>query len=218
MKKKCIITNRCFTDEFELPLREESTNDFYTVAEIRQEVEKRIIKLTALSTENKLSPKSIIKYEIGNLSNSRAVAEIEHVGPHKYVFRISKSAARRCYNNYFDTIIYHELCHVLQVDFLLNAHILYFEDDELCYDIDQKELVQFLYEADDGHTKLWYSFVKLVNAALVINPPVDRFFNANVDVSDTFLENTFKPDKVIIHDRAFTDDFGWQLDEEAKIN
>lgn len=216
MKKKCIITNRCFTDEFDLPLYEDIANDFYTVTEIKREVEKRITKLTTLSTEYKLSPKSIINYEIGNLSNSRAVAEIEPVDTHRYIFRLSKSVARRCYESYFDTIIYHELCHALQVDFLISAHILYFEDGELCYDIDQKELVQFLYKADNGHTKLWYSFVKIVNAALVVNPPVDRFFNANIDVSDTFLESTFKLDKVVIHDRTFTDDFGWLLDEEVK--
>lgn len=216
MEQKGIITNRCFIDEFDLPLCEETVNDFYTIAEIKQEVEKRIVKLTTLSTEYILSAKSIIKYEIGNLNNHKAVAEIEPVDTHKFVFRISKSAARRCYENYFDTIIYHELCHALQVDFLISAHIIYFEDGELCYDIDQKELVKLLYEADDGHTKLWYSFVKIVNAAFVINPPVDRFFNTNIDVSDAFLESTFRPDKVVIRDRAFTDDFGWLIGEEVK--
>ena len=215
MNKKCIITNRCFSDEFDLPLYEDSTNDFYTLAEIQREVEKRIIKLTTLSTEYRLSTESIIKYEIGNLNNPKATAEIEPVAVHEYVFRISKSAARKCYEKYFDTIIYHELCHALQIDFLLSAHILYFEDNELCYNKEQKETVEFFYEADDGHTKLWYSFVRIVNAALVINPPVDRFFNVNLDVSDAFLESTFKHDKAIIHNRTFSDDFGWLLEEDS---
>ena len=214
MSERCIITNRCFTDEFDLPLLEESVNDFYTVAEIQREVEERIVKLTTLSDKYVLSTESIIKYEIGNLHSPKAVAEIEHVDTHKYVFRISKSAARKCYTNYFDTIIYHELCHALQVDFLVNAHIIYFEAGELCYDLDQKELVELLYEADGGHTALWYSFVKIANAALVINPPVDRYFNASIDVSDTFLESTFRRDKAIIPNRAFTNDFGWLLDNE----
>lgn len=214
MSEKCIIVNRCFSDEFDLPLYEESANDSYTVTEIKQEVEKRIIKLAALSSEYRLSPESIIEYEIGNLNNPKAVAEIEPVDTHKYVFRISESAARKCYENYFDTTIYHELCHALQIDFLLSAHILYFEDGELCYNREQKETIEFLYEADGGHTKLWYSFVRLANAALVINPPVDRFFNANLDVSDAFLESTFRSDKVVIHDRAFSDDFGWSFVEE----
>jgi hypothetical protein len=214
MSEKCIIVNRCFSDEFDLPLCEGVIDDSYTVGEIKQEVEKRIIKLAALSTEYKLSPESIIEYEIGNLRNPKAVAEIEPVATHKYVFRISKSAARKCYENYFDTIIYHELCHALQVDLLISAHIIYFEEGELCYEIDQKELVKLLYEADDGHTKLWYSFVRIANAALVISPPVDRFFNVNLDVSDAFLESTFRRDKVVIHNRAFSDDFGWLLEEE----
>ena len=214
MSEKCIIVNRCFSDEFDLPLFEDATNDFYTIAEIQQEVEKRIVKLTTLSTEYRLSTESIIKYEIGNLNNPKATAEIEPVAVHKYVFRISKSAARKCYEKYFDTIIYHELCHALQIDFLLSAHILYFEDNELCYNKEQKETVEFFYEADDGHTKLCYSFVRIANAALVINPPVDRFFNVNLDVSDAFLESTFKQDKVVIHNRTFSDDFGWNLEEK----
>lgn len=214
MSEKCVIVNRCFTDEFDLPLYEESASDFYTVVEIQREVEERIINLAALSSRYVLSTDSIIKYEIGNLRTPKAVAEIEPVDTHKYVFRISKSAARKCYKKCFDTIIYHELCHALQVDFLINAHTLYFDDGELCYDSEQKELVELLYEADEGHTKLWYSFVKVANAALVINPPVDRYFNAAADISDTILESAFKSDKVIIHDRAFTDDFGWLLEEE----
>ena len=165
MKRKGIIVNKCFTDEFDLPLCEESLNDFYTVAEIQQEVEKRIVNLAALSTEYKLSVESIVKYEIGNLSNPKAIAEIEPVATHRYVFRISKSAARKCYEKYFDTIIYHELCHALQADFLISAHIIYFEADALCYDLDQKDTVEFLYAADGGHTKLWYSCVKIANAS-----------------------------------------------------
>ena len=215
MNERCIITNKCFTDEFDLPLYEESANDFYTVTEIQREVEERILKLTALSDKYVLSIKSITKYEIGNLRNPKSVAEIEPVDTYKYVFRISKSAARKCYKKYFDTIIYHELCHALQVDFLINAHIIYFDEGELCYDSTQKELVELLYETDEGHTKLWYSFVKIANVALVINPPVDRYFNASIDVSDTFLESTFRSDKAIIHNRAFTDDFGWLLDNES---
>ena len=214
MNKKCIIVNKCFSDEFDLPLYEDIIEDSYTIAEIKQEVEKRIIKLAALSTEYRLSPESIVEYEIGNLNNPKAIAEIEPVNTHKYVFRISKSAAKKCYEKYFDTIIYHELCHALQVDFLISAHIIYFEDGELCYNREQKETVEFLYEVDDGHTKLWYSFVRIANTALVINPPVGRFFNVNLDVSDAFLESTFKRDKVVIHNRTFSDDFGWNLEED----
>ena len=63
MKERCIITDRCFTDEFDLPLREESTNDFYAAAEIQREVEERILKLAMLSDKYVLSTESIIKYD-----------------------------------------------------------------------------------------------------------------------------------------------------------
>ena len=215
MEERGIIHNRCFTDEFDLPLQEGIVDDYYTIDEIKKEVNERIVKLAALSDKYVLSTKSIIKYEISNLRNPKAVAEIEPVDTYKYVFRISKSAARKCYKTYFDTIIYHELCHALQVDFLINTHIVYFDAGELCYDLNQKELVELLYEAEEGHTKLWYSFVKVANAVLVINPPVDRYFNVNVDVSDTFLESTFRSDRAVIYNRAFTDDFGWLLYNES---
>lgn len=214
MSEKCIITNKCFRDEFDLPLCEETANDFYTVAEIKHEVEKRILKLAEFSTKYRLSPESITHYEIGSLHNNKAIAELEPIDTNKYIFRISKPAARRCYEKYLDTIIYHELCHALQVDFLLNANIIYFESGALCYDKDQEDIVELLYEKDDGHTKLWYSFVKIINAAFVINPPVARFFTADKDISDAFLESTFKHEKVIIHNRVFSDDFGWLIGEE----
>lgn len=218
MGKRCVITNRWFTDEFDLPLHEDAADDFYTVDEIKREVEKRIVKLASLSAEYRISVDSIVRYEIGGLrlQGNKAIAETEPVDTHKYIFRISKQATRKCYTQYLDTIIYHELCHMLQVDFLISAHILSFVGDELSYDIDQKDTVEFFYEADDGHTKLWYSFVKIVNIALAINPPVDRFFNANIDISDTFLESTFSRDRMVIHNRAFTDDFSWLIKEENK--
>jgi hypothetical protein len=217
MDKRCKVANKCFSDFFSLPLCEESASDCYTVAEIRHEVEERIVKLAAINPACMLSVESILKYEIGNLKTPNATAELEPVSTHKYIFRISKAAARKCYEKYLDTIIYHELCHVLQVDSLIAAHILYFDTGELYYDRSQKEIVNLLYEADGGHTKLWYSFVKSANAALVINPPVDRLFDVNLDISDVFLEDTLCRDKVIVHHRVFADDFS-QLLEPPKEN
>ena len=62
------------------------------------------------------------------------------------------------------------------------------------------------------HTKLWYNFVKLANTALVINPPRDRFFDINLDISDVFLEDTLGRDKVIVHSCIFADDFSQLLE------
>ena len=214
MSEKCIIVNKCFTDEFSLPIIEGIADDYYTVDEIKQEVIDRITKLATLSTRFSISIDSIIKYEfIENTNTNKNLAEVEPVDTNKYVFRITRQTARKRNEKYLDTIIYHELCHILQVDFLLSTNILYFDSNKLCYDKAQEDIVNFMYEADDGHTKLWYSFVKLVNAALAVNPPVDRFFNANADISDTLLESTFNRDVGIVYNRAFTDDFGLLVKE-----
>lgn len=206
MSERCIIANRCFSDEFNLPICEAVVDDLCTLAEIKQEVEKRIAKIATLGLDCKLSVESIISYEIIPFSNKKVIAEIEPVDNYKYIFRISKAAARKCYEKYFDAIIYHELCHILQVDSLLRTHLIYFEDGELFYNSGVKDLVELLYENNNGHTKLWYNFANMANEALAI------FFNVDLDISDALLEDTFKQDKVVIKSRIFSDDFGELLD------
>lgn len=207
MSERCTIANKCFSDEFNLPIYEAVAEDFYTVAEVKQEVEKRIAKIITLGLDCKLSAGSIISYETKPLSDKKVIAEIEPVDNYKYIFRISKAVTRKCYEKYFDTIIYHELCHILQVDSLLRTHLIYFEDGELSYNSEVKDLIELLYEADNGHTKLWYNFVNMINEAFAINPPVDRFFNVDLDISDALLEDTFKQDRVVIKNHIFSDDF-----------
>ena len=208
MKEKCIIADRCIIDKFDLPLYEDTIDDFYTPDELKQEVEVRITKLASLSTAYTVSPDSIIKYEI--TGSSEQIACVESVDTYKYIFRMSRLVARKRNEKYLDSIIYHELCHILQVDFLFNLKVLYFENGELSYNKDQKDFVDLLYYADNHHTKLWYTFVKVANTALVINPPVDKFLS-DKDVSDIFLESTFNKEEHVRANAVIMDDFSYLL-------
>ncbi len=216
MKEKCVVINKSFIDEFDMPLQEDAVDDFYTVSEIKQEVERRIARLAALDAEYAISPKSIIRYEI--VSGGRSRAEVVPVDTHKYVFRIAKQTAVKRNEKYLDTIIYHELCHILQVDAILNMRFLYFEDGSLCYKTKDKDAVWVLYDKDEGHTSLWYSYADSVNDAFAINPPVSRYFNATEDISDAFLESTFRQEgskKVRVANPVFRDDFSYLFKDEA---
>ena len=211
MEEHCVVANVCFTDEFDLPLTEGIADDYYTADEIRQEVVKRIKKINTLSTEYKLSADSVIKYEL--IDRNGNIAELEPVDAYKYIFRISKLAARKRNEKYLDTIIYHELCHAMQINFLLSTNTISIENGELTYDRRDKELVNSFCFANEGHTRLWYSFARSVNAAFVINPPVDRFMT-DKDVSDLFLEGTFSRESVRINNLKFTDNFDHLFTEE----
>ena len=63
-------------------------------------------------------------------------------------------------------------------------------------------------------------FTDHVNYAFAVNPPIARYLDLREakDISDIFLEDTFaKKDWVPVNRKAFTDDFGYLLDntEEA---
>lgn len=216
MKEKCVVINKSFIDEFEIPLQEDAVDDFYTVSEIKQEVEKRIARLAALDAEYAISSKSIIRYEI--VSGGRSMAEVVPIDTHKYVFRIAKQTAIKRNEKYLDTIIYHELCHILQVDTVLNMGFIYFDEEGfLSYDLENKDVVLALYDNNEGHTSLWNSYVNSVNDAFMINPPVSRYFSVTEDISDTFLESTFKQErrKVRVANPVFRDDFSHLFKDES---
>jgi hypothetical protein len=216
MKEKCVVLNKSFIDEFDIPLQEGAVDDFYTVSEIKQEVEKRIARLAALDAEYAISPESIIRYEI--VSGGRSMAEVVPVDTHKYVFRIAKQTAVKRNEKYLDTIIYHELCHILQVDTLLNMGYIHFDEEGfLSYYTKHKALVWTLYDKDEGHTSLWQSYVDSTNDAFMVNPPISRYFTVTEDISDAFLESTFKqePEKARVKNQVFTDDFSYLFKDES---
>ena len=105
-------------DKFDLPLYEDTDDRrFLTISEFKLEVDKRIKKLAALGSKYLISQDCQIEYEFINHGDS--VACIEPVGKHRYLFKVADLAARKRNEKYLDAIIYHELCHILQIETLV---------------------------------------------------------------------------------------------------
>lgn len=214
MKNWHEIATKCFVDKFDLPLHEDTLDDFYTLNEIKQEVAKRIIKLATLGTAYNIPQEYITEYKIANESD--VLASVEPVAKHSYRFTISKSAVNKKNEKYLDTIIYHELCHILQVEFLVAMHVLDFIDGDLYYNPEERDTASTLYDKADGHTALWYMFVNHINYTFMVNPPIARFLNLREakDISDIFLEETFaKKEWVPVDRKVFVDDFSYLIDD-----
>ena len=214
MKKWPKVLNTKFVDTFELPVYEEILDRFYTAIEIKQEVNKRIVELATLGSIYTIPIEYIAECKI--IDNAEAIATIELIGEHRYQFTLSKTIARKENERFLDTIIYHELCHILQVEALITMNVLKFIDGELCYNPEEREAAQALYDKADGHTALWYMYVDQVNRMLVVNPPVTRFFNSAdlKDASDIFLEDTFtKKNWVPVERVVFVDKFNALIEE-----
>ena len=131
MEKWHEIATKCFVDKFDLPLCEAANADYYTLSEIKQEVNKRITALATLGSVYIIPSDYIAEYRI--INDYEAIATVEPIAEHKYRFAISKSAAVKKNEKYLDTIIYHELCHILQVEFLVRMNVLAFIDGQLYY-------------------------------------------------------------------------------------
>lgn len=187
MKNTGYVIDEFILDRFELPICEDVEDDYYTLEEIRQEVNKRITELSKLGHSFSLSHEQVAKYEF--LDTSETIAGTWPVADHKYKFEISKQAARKRNEKYLDNIIFHELCHMLQFEFLFSSFAIYYEEGKLKGNIDKARLGVLL-SANEGHTELWYTFVNKVNRAFVIIPPVNKTLS-DKDVTDIFLESTF---------------------------
>ena len=204
-KNNFIVVKTNISDKFDLPLAEAiDDNTYYTIPEIKQETEKRINRMSALGVYYTIPTEYIVKYEIINTKN--IIAQVEPVGEHAYIVRFSKAVINKRNEKYLDTIIYHELCHILQIECLVNIGIMSFLNGELGYDSSKKPWVDAWFYKDDYHTNIWYTFVNKVNSTFNIMPPVDRFLDAQALI-ETFLEDTFKADKFIPVDIKITDIF-----------
>lgn len=192
-----------FLDEFNLPLQEDSTEDYYTIDEIKHEVEKRIIELNKIGY--KFSPNQIARYAF--LSHNRTTAGTNSVDDHKYVFAISRQAARKKNEKYLDNIIYHELCHMLQLEYLFDNELFYYENGKRTNAKEDQDIIDDLL-GNDGHTAFWKTFVNRVNRTLLVNPPIAATLD-DKDISDIFLEDTFKPKRIESNFNGFWDDFGY---------
>ena len=105
-------------------------------------------------------------------------------------------------------ILYNELCHILQLEFLFDNGILFYYDNKLKGDPDRIDVVNSMYKENGGHTTLWYTYVNKINKALLINPPLDKELT-NKDLSDIFLESIFKKEGIDLDMDGFEDDFGY---------
>ena len=183
-------------DTFNLSLLEAGQdNDYYTIEELKVLASDRIKELNRLGY--KVSADQILEYEIRDTTD--ITAGIKSVSDKQYKFVIAKLAARRKNEKYLNTIIYHELCHMLQLEFLFNNDLIFYASGKLNGNIAKSDLVNNLLLNNSGHTDLWHAFAHELNIKLFINPPVEKELS-DKDLSDIFLENIFKKEGFEIPD------------------
>lgn len=183
-------------DTFNLSLLEaDQDNDYYTIEELKVLVSDRIKELNRLGYE--VSADQILEYEI--INTTEITAGIKSVSDKQYKFVIAKLAARRKNEKYLNTIIYHELCHMLQLEFLFNNELIFYVNGKLNGNIVKSDLVNNLLLNNGGHTDLWQAFAHELNIKLFINPPVEKELS-DKDLSDIFLESIFKKEGFEIPD------------------
>ena len=175
-------------DTFNLSLLEAGQdNDYYTIEELKVLVSDRIKELNRLGY--KVSADQILEYEIRDTPD--ITAGIKSVSDKQYKFVIAKLVARRKNEKYLNTIIYHALCHMLQLEFLFNNDLIFYVNGKLNGNIAKSDLVNNLLLNNSGHTDLWHAFAHELNIKLFINPPVEKELS-DKDLSDIFLESMFK--------------------------
>ena len=183
-------------DTFNLSLLEAGQdNDYYTIEELKVLVSDRIKELNRLGYE--VSADQILEYEI--INTTEITAGIKSVSDKQYKFVIAKLAARRKNEKYLNTIIYHELCHMLQLEFLFNNELIFYVNGKLNGNIVKSDLVNNLLLNNGGNTDLWQAFAHELNIKLFINPPVEKELS-DKDLSDIFLESIFKKEGFEIPD------------------
>ena len=183
-------------DTFNLSLLEAGNdNDYYTIEELKVLASDRIKELNRLGY--KVSADQILEYEIRDIPD--ITAGINSVSDKQYKFVIAKLVARRKNEKYLNTIIYHELCHMLQLEFLFNNDLIFYANEKLNGNIAKSDLVNNLLLNNSGHTDLWHAFAHELNIKLFINPPVEKELS-DKDLSDIFLESMFKKEGFEIPD------------------
>ena len=186
MGNDSLILDDFFWDDFTALLTEDELppGAFYTEAELREEIRIRIVELNRLGYQ--LSPDMITVQEIR--SDALCTAGVGPVAEHKYKFVIAKLALRKKNAKYLDTIIYHELCHILQLEYLFDQHIIFYENGKLKGDPVYKNLIDLWYIANSGHTPLWFKYVERVNTLLHIEPPIEQELRPE-DLATVLLED-----------------------------
>jgi hypothetical protein len=183
-------------EDFGMTLEEavEST-DYLTLDEVKAEVIKRIKALHKFGYG--IIPEQVAKYEIRD--TQELIAGTQSIADNEYIFVISKYAARRKNEKMFDNIIYHEICHMMQLDYLFNNGFIFYINGRRAVDSERAEYVYSVLKVNGAHTPLWQLFANKVNRDLLIDPPVVARLGTK-DVSDILLENTFNRDGLDIPD------------------
>ena len=195
-ERKGFVISDFIYDTFNLSLLEAGQdNDYYTIEELKVLASDRIKELNRLGY--KVSADQILEYEIRDIPD--ITAGINSVSDKQYKFVIAKLVARRKNEKYLNTIIYHELCHMLQLDFLFNNDLIFYANEKLNGNIAKSDLVNNLLLNNSGHTDLWHAFAHELNIKLFINPPVEKELS-DKDLSDIFLESMFKKEGFEIPD------------------
>ena len=172
-------------DKFILPL-EESTDKEISLNYFIDRVKKCI---NILKTINLLiNFDSIISFKI--ITDNSITAGIDTIGEFKYIFLVNKSVLRNTCEHLFDTIIYHELCHILQMNYLFTVGAIFYTN-KLKGNLDMVETVNIDLIYNNGHTALWKHYVNIINAELQPNPKVDQVLNYK-DLHTIFKEETQK--------------------------
>lgn len=191
-EKDFIVDDTFIWDKFSLSslLEDVESNDFYTELEMREEITERLNRLNSLGF--RLQPKQIAEIEIRDTTD--ITAGVQPIADHTYRFVIAKLVARKRNHRYLDTIIYHELCHVLQIEFLFNKGLFYYDESGKLKALEsERDYIESVYKVNGRHTAIWYAFVRRVNSKLSVNPPVAKELNYD-DLVDIFLENFYKSD------------------------
>ena len=150
-ERKGFIIPDFIYDTFNLSLLEaDQDNDYYTIEELKVLVSDRIKELNRLGYE--VSADQILEYEI--INTTEITAGIKSVSDKQYKFVIAKLAARRKNEKYLNTIIYHEFCHMLQLEFLFNNELIFYVNGKLNGNIVKSDLVNNLLLNNGGHTDL----------------------------------------------------------------
>ena len=182
-----------FIDIFSFPddVDEElDANASMSAEEFKKEVCKRIGKLHEIGL-NLIEPGQIVEFK--TISGKKIVAGVKPIDNWQYEFVIAEAALRRSKAKYLDTIIYHELCHILQINYSQNTGALFFLNDEMRAAEGKDEFLRYAYELNRGHTWLWQSFADKVNQRLRPEPQVSQLLDD--DSLHDLLENGRSDDR-----------------------
>lgn len=181
------IEDSLLVDSFDIPLDENIDNDYYyTLEEIKSLVNDRIKILQTLGYN--FQSAQIVQYEIKDTTD--IVAATKSVTNNKYLIVLSKYAMRRHNDHYLDSIIYHELSHILQLEHLFNIGMIAYRNNKLQADPDSIDFVMQMLYTNAGHTSLWRMFANRIDRLLPVNPPIADKLSTE-DVSDILLESIY---------------------------